>query len=241
MAVGDDMVESSVSSHILTSVESKQSGDVLAPEDVAWVDSCFIKDSEISDSNWNSLKDALLEILNSQPESLDSSAAGRDDFSGETDIEILPSSEEAETSQNLGRSVSDIVLFNEEAEKNDNDGIISWQTDTSRSRTDLVNAFLPNYNEDLRQIENTDSEVDLGFPIFEMEPSIDDIFRVWDLDIPAEEDELIKQLNKALAESSLQPTPSTSDDSGVLKDLKEESLDDLISGISDLSLNQNSG
>ncbi|KAA8546035.1 hypothetical protein F0562_020514 [Nyssa sinensis] len=241
MAVEDDMMESSVSSHILNSVESKQSGDVLSPDDVAWVDSCLIKDSEVSDSNWNSLKDALLEILSSQPESLDSSAAGIDGFSGETDIEILPSSEEAETSEELGRSISDIVLINEEAEENNDDRIINWKSDPLRSRTDLVNPFLPNYNEDLKQIEITDSGVDMGFPIFAMELATDDIFRLWDLDIPAEEDELTKQLNKALAQSSSQPIASTFDDSGVQKDLKEESLDDLISGIADLSLNQKSG
>ncbi|KAA8536045.1 hypothetical protein F0562_028523 [Nyssa sinensis] len=242
MAVGDEMIESSVSPRILNSVESKQIGDMFSPEDVAWADSCLIKDPETSDSNWNSPKDALLEILSSQPDSLDSSAFGRDGFSGVTGIEILPSSEEAETSQNLGRSVSDTVLINEEAEKDVDDYTIKEKTYTRRSRMDLVNGFLPNYNEDRKQIENADSGVDLGgFPIFVMEPSTDNIFRVWDLDIPAEEDELIKQLNKVLAESSLQPRPSTFDDSGVWKDLKEKSLDDLISGIADLSLNQNSG
>ena len=65
------------------------------------------------------------------------------------------------------------------------------------------------------------------------------IFRVWDLNIPAEEDDLIKQLNKAIAETetSFQSMPSAFDDSTAWKDLKDEPLDNLIAGIADLSLN----
>ena len=64
----------------------------------------------------------------------------------------------------------------------------------------------------------------------------EDIFRVWDLDVPAEDGELVKQLNKALTESSIESIPSTLNDSGQWKDLEEESVDNLIAGISDLSL-----
>ena len=54
------------------------------------------------------------------------------------------------------------------------------------------------------------------------------IFRVWDLDVPAEDGELVKQLNKALTESSIESVPSTLNDSGPWKDLEEESVDNLI-------------
>ena len=54
------------------------------------------------------------------------------------------------------------------------------------------------------------------------------IFRVWDLDVLAEDSELVKQLNKALTESSIESVPSTLNDSGPWKDLEEESVDNLI-------------
>lgn len=82
--------------------------------------------------------------------------------------------------------------------------------------------------------------LDMGFTASDTEPSTEDVFKVWDLGIPDEEDELIKQLNKALAENPAQSTPSSSDDPGAGKNLKEESLGILIHGISDLSLDQHS-
>ncbi|CAL5377097.1 unnamed protein product [Camellia sinensis] len=237
MAMGDDVMGGAGCSFFLDSVESKQGGDALSPEDVAWADSCLIKDSEISDGNWDSLKAALLnclDITTSQHDSLGFSAAGSDGFTGGTDFESLPSIEEAQTPPNLGRTVDndddndddDDVLHNE-VEENSDDYIVLNKVDKLKSRTKLGNPFLPNYSEDVKEIENTDLGLDLGFPVFERESLGADIFRVWDLDIPDEEDgELVKQLNKALVESSVRSMPS---------------LDDLIAGISDLSLNQYSG
>ncbi|GMP37742.1 hypothetical protein CsSME_00009300 [Camellia sinensis var. sinensis] len=238
MAMGDDvMMGGAGCSFFLDSVESKQGGDALSPEDVAWADSCLIKDSEISDGNWDSLKAALLnclDITTSQHDSLGFSAAGSDGFTGGTDFESLPSIEEAQTPPNLGRTVDndddndddDDVLHNE-VEENSDDYIVLNKVDKLKSRTKLGNPFLPNYSEVVKEIENTDLGLDLGFPVFERESLGADIFRVWDLDIPDEEDgELVKQLKKALVESSVRSMPS---------------LDDLIAGISDLSLNQYSG
>jgi hypothetical protein len=56
----------------------------------------------------------------------------------------------------------------------------------------------------------------------------EDIFRVWDLDVPAEDGELVKQLNNALTESSIEFVLSTLNDSRPWKDLEEESVDNLI-------------
>ncbi|PSS19120.1 Vacuolar protein sorting-associated protein like [Actinidia chinensis var. chinensis] len=229
MGEGDDVIEGSVSFFAPDSVESNQSRNVISPEDVAWADSCLVKDSEISDSDWNSLKDVLLEIVASRPDSLDFSAAEREGFREETGIEIHRSSEEAQTSPE--RTGDDDIPNDEEVEQNGDDDYTAHENiDKLKSRTKFGYPFLPNYSEGPIENENTDSGLDMGFPGFVVEPSSDDIFRVWDLDFPAEEDELIKQLNKALAESSSQSLPSFSDDS----------LDDLIDGISDLSLNQNS-
>nr|TKS11566.1 hypothetical protein D5086_0000071900 [Populus alba] len=110
------------------------------------------------------------------------------------------------------------------------------------SETSLEHAFSPNYKEDddSKMRLPVGSGLDMGFTASDTEPSTEDIFKVWGSGIPDEEDELIKQLNKALAANPVQSTPSSSDVSGAWKDLKEESLDTLIHGIADLSLDQHS-
>ena len=68
MDVEDAENEVSVSSAILNSIASRQN-EVLSPEDLAWVESCLVKDSDISDTDWIPLKNALLDIISSQPQS----------------------------------------------------------------------------------------------------------------------------------------------------------------------------
>lgn len=234
MAVGDDaMIEGSVSSLLLNSLESSQDAGSLSPEDVAWVDSCLIKDPEVSDSDWNSLKDALLEILNVQPNALGTSGAGNVVFPSRADMEMLPSNDEAENA--LLPTTDDYPIPINEVEENCDDIPDNQKAHNFRSRAYLGNVFLPSYNEEnQRESRNTDLS-SLGD---EIEPSTDDIFKVWDLEIPAEEDELIQQLNKALTDISSPSIPASFDDLGKWKDLKGELLDDLVSGIADLSLDK---
>ncbi|KAK9942756.1 hypothetical protein M0R45_008405 [Rubus argutus] len=156
MDIGDEVMENSIPSLIKDSLDSIQKGKVGSPEDIAWVDSCLIKESDISDDNWDSLKAAVVEILNFQPESLSSS------------------------------SLESIWA--------------SWASD--------------------------------------IEPSTEDIFRVWNLEVPVEEDDFVKQLNNALEDGLPQSLPSSFPDSDVWKNLEETSVDDLVAGIADLSLNQ---
>ncbi|KAL5079206.1 hypothetical protein RYX36_007627, partial [Vicia faba] len=42
---------------------------VFSLEDLAWVDSCLNKDSDISESDWTPLRDALSDIISSQSKS----------------------------------------------------------------------------------------------------------------------------------------------------------------------------
>ena len=376
MDVEEGAMESSVLSSILNSIESNERGEGLSPEDIAWVDSCLIKDPESSETNMNSLKDALLEIFISQPELINSSAAVSNGSPEETDVEILPSSEEAAAVQFRGRTDDDLVLINKETKTKGNDLPINLKNNTLPSLTyggnsfllsniegleesgssgskldlgsstyemepsnvddmvlaneeeetkgddlpiklgnntlqsltyggnsflltnteglkesgssaskldlgslthelelsnvdDIVlsneeektkgddlptklknntlqsitferNPFLPTYTEGLKESGRTESMLDLGSSAYDVEPSTEDIFRVWDLDIPAEDGELVKQLNKALTDNSFESIPSTLNDSGAWKDLEEQSVDNLIAGISDLSLHGNS-
>ncbi|XP_030944611.1 uncharacterized protein LOC115969170 [Quercus lobata] len=376
MDVEEGAMESSILSSILNSIESNERGEGLSPEDIAWVDSCLIKDPESSETNMNSLKDALLEIFISQPELINSSAAVSNGSPEETDVEILPSSEEADTVQFQGRTDDDLVLINKETKTKGDDLPINLKNNTLPSLTyggnsfllthtegleesgssgskldlgsptyelepsnvddmflaneeektkgddlpiklgnntlqsftyggnsfllthseglkesgssaskldlgsltnelepsnvdDMVlsneeektkgdnlpiklknntlqsstferNPFLPTYTEGLKESGRTESMLDLGSSAYDVEPSTEDIFRVWDLDIPAEDGELVKQLNKALTDNSFESIPSTLNDSGAWKDLEEQSVDNLIAGISDLSLYGNS-
>ncbi|KAH1143280.1 hypothetical protein GLYMA_12G151000v4 [Glycine max] len=68
MDVEDAENEVSVSSAILNLIASRPN-EVLSPEDLAWVDSCLVKDSDNSETDWIPLKNALLDIISSQPQS----------------------------------------------------------------------------------------------------------------------------------------------------------------------------
>ncbi|PRQ24025.1 hypothetical protein RchiOBHm_Chr6g0267851 [Rosa chinensis] len=235
MDTGDEVMENTISSHINDSLESTQKGKVGSPEDIAWVDSCLIKESDISDDNWNSLKAALVEILDSHPESLGSSSGISNELHGETDIEIHPSSEETEPNRFSIRE--ELETLNDDVQTNDNIAISKKAYDL-QSFTFEGNPFLPGYKDELGVTENLELGVNKDSWAPEIEPSTEDIFKVWNLEVPEEEDELVKQLNNALEEVLPQSLPSSFADSDAHKNLEETSVNDLIAGIADLSLNQ---
>ncbi|KAG8368177.1 hypothetical protein BUALT_Bualt15G0017900 [Buddleja alternifolia] len=211
---------------------------MLSPEDVAWADSCLTKDPDSLDSGWNSLKDALLQTLTVEH---DSSAHEKDNSVELAKTEIF-SSTETDNIKNSNKTEARIVTNGEGAEQNSDDNSNHENTDDFWSKHSMENVFLPTYNEESRDIGALDPEMDFVFQEFELEQSTEDIFKIWDLDIPPEEDDLIKQLNKALAENSSESTTPVPDDSSkAWKGLKDVSLGDLISGMADLSLSPNSG
>jgi hypothetical protein len=87
-------------------------------------------------------------------------------------------------------------------------------TNTLSSSKEIL--FFPTYNANLRSNKTFDIGLDLDSGTYEMDQASENIFKVWDLDIPYEEGELVKELKEVLSENSLR------------KDLKEGSLDDLI-------------
>ncbi|XP_043712653.1 uncharacterized protein LOC122661352 [Telopea speciosissima] len=223
---------------------SDQIGDALSSEDVAWVDSCLVNDPELSDNDWDALKDALLDIVNSQSNShLETLEAENGSNSRGTSGGLLPMSEDDEAGTASYPEGTDVYLvppFEETKsaqfpDVTDDDLVpTSGMDETARYRSYLRSDFLNSHDPG----ENGDSEgVDLWFTN-EIDSSFDDIFKVWDLDTPTEEDGLFKQLKKALADSSLRTTPSTRDGGF---DSNEEALDDLIAGIADLSLHPSFG
>ena len=239
MDVGDEVKENPIPSLVRGSFASIQNGNVGSPEDIAWVDSCLIKESDISDDHWNSLKAALVEILNSHSESLGSSS-GVDNglhLYQETDTEIHPSSEETELNHIAIREALETI---HDVQTNDDIPISKESKDDNdlESFTFKGNPFLPGYNDDFGVTENLELGVDMKSWAHEVKPPTEDIFRVWNLELPEEEDELVKQLNNALEEGLPQSLPSSFPDSDALKNLEETSVDDLVAGIADLSLNQ---
>ncbi|KZV53472.1 hypothetical protein F511_14839 [Dorcoceras hygrometricum] len=235
MDAGDDMAEPSVSSSGLDSVDFGQGVTVHSPEDVAWADSCLTKDPDALENGWDSLICALRETSISQPES---SAHEMDNFSGSVKIEAFSSSEGTGDMKNREKATIDVASSKNDSEPSSSDGSSRENSGGFWSRHNLDDVFLPTYNENLRNLETSDPELDIVLQTYKLDQPMDGIFKTWDLDIPPEEDDLlIKQLNEALTGSSLEPNPS--DESKTWRSLIDAPLEDLISGINELSLSPN--
>lgn len=184
----------------------------------------FVGAGEGADSGLNSPKYVSLETLSGQ---FQSSHYG---------IEIMPLLKQAVLEEML--SPVSIAATSNGAEPN-GDG--SEDANGFWSKHKMKDIFLPTYDESLRDLGLSDPEVDFVFQEFKLEQSSEDIFKIWDFDTPLEENDLIKQLNKALAGNPLDPAPPFSDDSEAWKVSQDRSVDDLISGIADLTLSPISG
>ncbi|KAK1274798.1 hypothetical protein QJS04_geneDACA004173 [Acorus gramineus] len=196
MAEEGDIWQTIVSSVVSTSGGSIME-NVCSHEDEAWVDSCLAQDAELSDETWNSLKEALLDIISSQT--------------------TVASNNEPSPAD--GDAMS---------EGNDNPALIEEHEETDVALRYIKDDFIPH---PLVDNVDSDSEDDTG-PMSDI-GSTENIFRVWDLEIPAEEeDELVKQLNKALGETSTDaPAPKLGD-----RSTSQYKIDDLVDGLADLSL-----
>ncbi|KAL2327673.1 hypothetical protein Fmac_021100 [Flemingia macrophylla] len=244
--------EISDSSDILNSIAFRQN-EVLSPEDLAWVDSCLVKDSEISESDWIPMQNALLEIFCSQFQSF--STEGEDmeippcSISSDcTTVELNQQSSTSDVKRLSEPSSSDGKHLSEPSSAYDVNPLLRMAVETSTDNIvndekngslPSLNPFLPTYNEELKENEAADLGRYMDSPSYEMEQLAENIFKIWDLDIPSEEGELINQLDKAISENSFQTVASSFDDSVKWKDIKESSLDDLTAAIADLSLNKN--
>ncbi|XP_041998929.1 uncharacterized protein LOC121748562 [Salvia splendens] len=104
------------------------------------------------------------------------------------------------------------------------------------SKHKMEEVFLPTYDENLKDLGLSDPEVEFVFQESKLQQSSEDIFVIWDFDSTTEENDIVKQLNKALAGN---PAPLL-DDSESWIGLQDGAVDDIISGIADLSLSPNS-
>ncbi|XP_047329036.1 uncharacterized protein LOC124932451 [Impatiens glandulifera] len=199
-------------------------------EDVNWADSCLVK---VSDNEWDSLKNSLLEIL----DSVEPSADNTDNLYAEANLldEESPlkfDDDDAEGTINYNFSTSSDEE-EEDDDENSTHSVKGKKFNKFRSRTNLGNSSVPVIHEFQ---ENTyDFGLDFSFTESILEPSAGEIFKVWDLDIPDEEDELLTNLNKALVDSSLQ---SIKEDDLDLNGFSN-SIDEVIMGMTDLKLDSN--
>lgn len=235
MAIVEDEV-------FLNSLISNINEDTLSSEDLAWADSCLNKDVGASDTDWVSVKDALLEILSSQPEPLDNSSVAQSTMqltAGEANLiretfSFVEFGRGSDVDEDLmdGDDVGEVESI--DISEDDEEDLTSRNKRGRVRRKVIGNVFRPNYSEDVN-VENIDSDMNSSLTTYEVDHSSEDIFKVWDLGISEEQDDFTKQLNKALADAPSQ-IQSTTNDSAALMHV---SVDDLIAGIGDLSLKQN--
>ncbi|KAL6526054.1 hypothetical protein OROHE_015578 [Orobanche hederae] len=212
-------------------------------EDVDWADSCLSKEPDTSDNDWNlnSLQAALLETPTPQN---NSSPTGRENNIQQRKMEIFSKVNKVD-GRILGKTAIDNTtgttsFVAEQLKSDDDDRSNHENTDGDFwSSHKMEDVFLPTYNEGSRDLGVSDPDLNLIFQEFESDQSAEDIFKIWELDIPSEEDDdLVKQLNKALSEDNSDLISSVSgDESKVFEGLQDNGeLDDLISGIADLGL-----
>lgn len=193
-------------------VHDDKSGEDLSPEDVAWIDSCLIKEPEISATKWDSMKVTLSKTLSSETGFHEENEAEEMVVEEPNQLRKLDAASEDTPSK------TPLNLSPDEEEVND-------QRPLSFHR----NPFLPSYSEESEPEAETvaslrsdpESAVDVTEP-----PNGDEIFRVWDLNVPAEENELGVQLKNVLA----------GDASVAREDLGSVSIDDVIDRVSKISL-----
>ncbi|MED6187553.1 hypothetical protein PIB30_077574 [Stylosanthes scabra] len=232
MDAEDSQSEVSLSSSSFNSAYSQQNENV-SPEDLAWVDSCLTGDFHIPESSWIHMQNALLEIISSQPQSFNIGNGIEDTEIPPSAVEINQKSSTYHVKHSLElSSTSDVNPLTLAAVSSADENLDSEEIATLQSSLH-GNPFRPTYNEDSKENETFDFGINLESSAYNAEHTSDNIFKIWDLDVQPEEGELVKQLEKALSESPLQIVPSSSRNSGTRKN---DSLDDLIGGINDLSI-----
>ncbi|KAG6520882.1 hypothetical protein ZIOFF_017944 [Zingiber officinale] len=197
-------------------LKSNEKTIVLTPEEATWVDSCFAFGPESSDDKWMVLRDAFLDALNSYP------------IYHETPPSVIESNDD--------RVLVDTNKAIEQHDVMDDDLPEEMQTEhaTFIDKTSHLTIMKVQDDHIIHHNPSTDAEnsSDQVSTAEEVTESRESVFKVWDLETSAEEeeDELITQLNKLLSGSRLQQPMHSS------LYVSEENVDELIASFFDLSL-----
>jgi hypothetical protein len=215
---------------ILEAMKSNEKTVELSPEEAAWADSCFVKTSELSDDDWGAMKNALLDALENQMES------PYDQEGIQTVPEEKPHSIHA---QNVSKR-EDVHMEQRSNNDDGKDSIEACETADVIRGADEHGKQMDNY---ATKSENGDEWT--SSELLEGTESRDSIFKVWDLELFFSDDdgelELIKDLKKLLKKKkdkenspeAVYPPPPSDDG---MKPLNQISIDELVVGMNDLSI-----
>ncbi|KAK3157939.1 hypothetical protein QOZ80_2AG0130520 [Eleusine coracana subsp. coracana] len=216
---------------LLEAINSNEKAVELPPVEAAWADSCLVKTSELSDDDWGAMKNALLDALEKPMESL------YDQEAIQAISERKPHSIHAE---NVSKP-EDVHMEQRSNSDDDKDSIEDCEIAGVIRGADEHGRQMDSY---AAKPENGDELV--SFEVLEETESRDSIFKVWDLELSFSDDdgdlELIKVLKKLLDDKEKETSPEAafppppSDDA--MKPLSQISMDELVAGLSDLSIQQ---
>ncbi|AQK52825.1 uncharacterized protein [Zea mays] len=213
-------------SAIMKAIESNKNVVEVSPEEAAWADSCFVQTSELSYDDWGAMRSMLLDALEKPTESpSDTSESAHNAIS-----EAKPHSLPAENISEHG----DIHMEQINNTDDDKDGTEAFEIADVIRRVDDNGKQIDSY------VADAGDEL-----VLEQTQSTGSIFKVWDLELPFSDDdddgelELVKDLKKLLKENSLPediyPTLPPDD---AAKPLSQISINEIVAGLSDLSIQQ---
>jgi hypothetical protein len=216
---------------ILEAIKSNEKEVELSPEEAAWADSCFVQTSELSDVDWGAMRKALLDSLEK------------------------PMEEPCDTTEVMHGQGTHVISeaeahawhVEEDIQNDDMDMEQQGSTYNDEDATEVCEAVnvIRGADGHGKQVEGYTAKPDDGdelvsSEVAEQAESIDSIFKVWDLEASFSNDddeiELVKDLKRLLRDNpqeAVYPPPSDTD-----KALSEINIDELVSGLSDLSLQQ---
>lgn len=213
-------------------VSDDHSSEPLSPEDAAWVDSCLVKDPDLSESDWDAMKDALVDIIgHGTPSDHSNSVAQNGSPERESNLDVQMSEVTQSPFGAKDNHVEDTsvqyVGFTD-----DDFGPTPEKEESGLPRGFLLKGKSKFVDPNRDKKTKVDPELSLAN---EREFPREEIFKIWDLNTPSDEaDEFVNQLEKAL-----EGTPHTTEPLAVeysTSDLDLGTLEDLISGFADMSL-----